>query len=187
MAKRLRICGGEFRGRMLHAPEGLNTRPTSSRVREALFSILGPTIEGASVLDGFAGSGALGLEALSRGAAHVTFMESHPRALATLTRNIDALGVDARVTLTRTSLPKRLSGLQAVEFALLDPPWDKGLGIATIQALMAGDHLTPQGHIVLEERKGNVKAGDVSIDGLKLVDQRLYGDTELSFFRLSEA
>lgn len=88
------ITSGRFRGRRLSVPKGLITRPTRSLVRQALFDMVGPSIVGANVLDLYSGSGALGLEALSRGARHVVFVENHPRALAALRANIASCGVN---------------------------------------------------------------------------------------------
>ena len=93
----MRVVAGLYRGRRLQAPPGRSTRPTSDRVREALFSILGPAVEGARVLDLFAGSGALGIEALSRGAAEAVFVESDPRAAAAIRGNLKTLDASGRV------------------------------------------------------------------------------------------
>ena len=93
----MRVVAGAFKGRPIRAPKGTHTRPTADRVREALFSILGP-IEGLRVLDLFAGSGALGIEALSRGASSATFVDSSPRAVAAVRRNLDELGAEAEVS-----------------------------------------------------------------------------------------
>ena len=97
----MRVVAGEFKGRRLHAPRGAATRPTADRVREALFSMLGD-VSGARVLDLYAGSGALGIEALSRGAESALFVERDRRALAALRRNLDAVGADAEVSAART-------------------------------------------------------------------------------------
>src|SRR5436190_24343560 len=89
----MRIIAGQLKGRRLVAPSGASVRPTSDSLRETLFNVLGPTLDGLRVLDGFAGTGALGIEALSRGAAHATFVERDRRALEALDKNIHALGV----------------------------------------------------------------------------------------------
>lgn len=124
---RLRIVSGELGGRFIEAPPGRTTRPTSSRVREAWFSALGDRVVGARVLDLFAGSGALGLEALSRGAAHVHFVESDRRVLATLRRNVATLGVGDRATLDTRDVFDFLDAVEAegrtFDLALADPPY----------------------------------------------------------------
>lgn len=124
---RLRIVSGELGGRFIEAPPGRTTRPTSSRVREAWFSALGDRVADARVLDLFAGSGALGLEALSRGAAHAHFVESDRRVLVTLRRNVEALGVEDRATLVPRDVFEYLEGVDDAEepfdLALADPPY----------------------------------------------------------------
>src|SRR5437773_10647391 len=99
---KLRVSGGEARGRRLKSPKGI--RPTQGMVKEAIFNLVGPTIEGARVLDLFAGSGALGIEALSRGAEGVTFVDREPRGLAILRQNLESLDLTARVTVARGDL-----------------------------------------------------------------------------------
>jgi 16S rRNA (guanine966-N2)-methyltransferase len=124
----MRIIAGEFRGRRIQPPPGSHVRPTADRVREAWFSILGDAVPGATVLDLFAGSGALGLEALSRGAAHVTFVELSPPSLQALRGNIATLGVADRVTVHRGDALRFVDRLpeRAFDVAFADPPYTTG-------------------------------------------------------------
>jgi len=150
----LRIIGGKHRGRRLRFPAGVEIRPTPDRVRETLFNWLQPRIAGARVLDLFAGSGALGLEALSRGAAHVTFVEKERRAAAA----IDAVtrewqepaatveAADALAWLARAPATPRF------DIVFLDPPYDADLLSAAAAALAAGDRLAPDARIYVEHR-----------------------------------
>ncbi|MDP2483287.1 MAG: 16S rRNA (guanine(966)-N(2))-methyltransferase RsmD [Candidatus Palauibacterales bacterium] len=124
----LRIIAGEFGGRRIEAPPGRSTRPTREIVREAWFSVIGDRLPGSRVLDLFAGSGALGLEALSRGAAHVCFVEASPQALAALRRNVRALGVDSRTQVVAGDVFAALGrvarqGSQSWDLVLADPPY----------------------------------------------------------------
>src|SRR5215213_6124095 len=121
----MRVIAGRWGGRRLQAPPGEATRPTSDRVREALFSVLGERVTGARVLDLFAGSGALGIEALSRGAAEATFVDAAPAALKALRANLEALGADAEIR--RQDALRFLAGASAAarqyDLVLLDPPY----------------------------------------------------------------
>ena len=123
---RLRVAGGEARGRRLKAPK--NIRPTQGMVKQAIFNMAGPQIDGAKVLDLFAGSGALGIEALSRGAAEVTFVDQEPRGLAILRQNLDALGFKDRAHVVRGDVVRWLesspSAVASADFIFLDPPYD---------------------------------------------------------------
>src|SRR3954465_7399669 len=127
---RMRIVAGRWGGRTLHAPRGRSTRPTSDRVREALFSILGP-LDGARVLDLFAGSGALGLEALSRGAAAATFVERERLALRALRDNVADLGADAEVVAADARVFLRAARERGAQYDLvfLDPPYRAAAGL----------------------------------------------------------
>jgi 16S rRNA (guanine(966)-N(2))-methyltransferase RsmD len=122
----VRIIAGAYRSRSLEAPAGLGTRPTSDRLRETLFNVLAPRIEGAAFLDLYAGSGAVGIEALSRGAAQVTFVERGPKALATLRGNLERLGIGPgfRVQAGSVAAFLRAKPAEAVDVVFLDPPWD---------------------------------------------------------------
>ena len=128
----MRIIAGEFGGRRLQSPPDSRVRPTADRVREAWFSILGDAVSGARVLDLFAGSGALGLEALSRGAQHATFVELSPASLKTLHANVAALGLAGRVTVHRGDALRFVAGLpeRAFEVAFADPPYTTGQALA---------------------------------------------------------
>lgn len=187
----VRVIAGRFRGQGITAPRGAATRPTSDRVREALFSILGD-VEGLDVLDLFAGSGALGLEALSRGARSATFVEEARPALAALRANRAALGVedettvvaaDARVALKRLAREGRAFGL-----VLADPPYAApGVG-GVLGDLVALHLLTPGAWVVLEHAaRATAPAPAPAGEAPPLTARftRAYGDTALTFFRWS--
>jgi 16S rRNA (guanine966-N2)-methyltransferase len=183
----MRIVGGRFRGRAIAAPPGMATRPTSDRVREALFNILahgvdGFSLEGARVLDLFAGSGALGLEALSRGAAYCLFVEDDADARGAIRQNIEALGLTGASKLWRRDATKLgpASSMQPFQLLFADPPYGKGLGEAALGAALAGGWLAPGAMCVLEER---ADAEIATPAGLELADTRSYGDTALHFSR----
>jgi 16S rRNA (guanine966-N2)-methyltransferase len=183
----MRLTGGLDRGRRLIAPRGARTRPTASRVREAIFNILGPPPEG-RVLDLYAGSGALGIEALSRGAAAAVFVEREHAALVALRRNLREGGFDDRSTVVpadvRTAL-RRLAG-QGERFCwvFLDPPYVKETD-GVLAELSGTDLLTPCAVVVVEHDRRH--RPPVSAGELFLTDRRQYGDTELSFYRCSRS
>ncbi|PYR80734.1 MAG: 16S rRNA (guanine(966)-N(2))-methyltransferase RsmD, partial [Acidobacteria bacterium] len=119
----MRVIAGRFKGRRLNAPTWEGLRPTSDKLRETLFNILAPRVEGARVVDGYAGTGAIGIEALSRGAAHVTFIESHRRAAALIEENLRACGVEQGYTIQCADLVAALDApASAFDLILLDPP-----------------------------------------------------------------
>lgn len=175
----LRVVAGTHRGRRLQSPPGRSTRPTSDRVREALFSILGPRVEGAAVLDLFAGSGALGIEALSRGAASVTFVESDRRAAATIEANLAALGERAEIA-PRDALDwlRRPPAGSAFALVLLDPPYDSAVRLAAPLSELLPAVLAEDATIVSESDKRT----PLKLD-LPLADERVYGDTRIAIHR----
>lgn len=180
----MRIVAGRLGGRRIEAPSGRDTRPTSERVREAVFSVLGGEVVGADVADLFAGTGALGLEALSRGARRVDFFESGRQGSAALRRNIAALGVAGESRVVTAPLPRGLGG-GPWTLVFVDPPWGRGLGEAAIDRLLAAGLLAPDGLVVFEERaRGLPEASRWGPAGLIEVDRRRYGDTEIALLRL---
>jgi 16S rRNA (guanine966-N2)-methyltransferase len=183
----MRIVAGKLRGARIEAPKGLATRPTSDRVREALFNVLehGPArfdLEGARVLDLFAGSGALGLEAISRGARFVLFVENRAEGRASIRRNVEALGLAGATKIWRrdaTKLGPR-GALSAFDIAFLDPPYGRGLGEEALAAMVDGAWLAKDAIVVLEER---AEAEIMLPPGFKRIDARTYGDTQILIAR----
>lgn len=185
----MRIIAGKYKGRLLKRPPDHLTRPTASRTREAIFNILqhhpDVSLQGATVWDIFAGSGAMGLEALSRGAAYVTFVEKDPYVIRILQENIDHLGVGEDSTVLRgdaTQLVVR-GAPQPADIIILDPPYDKGLELPTLLLLRDKGILTIETLIVLETSKStDLKSIEAHFT---LQDQRIYGAAKVSFFNLS--
>jgi len=175
----MRIVAGRHKGRRLRAPAGAGTRPTADRVREALFSILGP-MDGLRVLDLYAGSGALGLEALSRGAECATFVESARRALDAIRANLDATGDEAEVVASDAIRWLRAAGddERAFDLVFCDPPYDAAARLAQPLADLLPRVTAPQALIVTESSKRNPLVLD-----LPLTDERTYGDTRIAIHR----
>ena len=175
----MRIVAGRHKGRRLRAPAGAGTRPTADRVREALFSILGP-MDGLRVLDLYAGSGALGLEALSRGAESATFVESARPALAAIRANLDATGDEAEIVASDAIRWLRAAGdgERAFDLVFCDPPYDAAARIAQPLGDLLPRVAAPQALIVTESSKRNPLVID-----LPLTDERTYGDTRIAIHR----
>jgi 16S rRNA (guanine966-N2)-methyltransferase len=184
----VRIVGGRHRGRRLLAPPGETVRPTSDRAREALFNILchgrlaadGIPFAGATVLDAFAGTGALGLEALSRGAAEAAFIEQDREALATLRQNIAALGENAHSRIITGDAIRPPRAPLSCALAFLDPPYRSGVAAAALTALDAAGWLTPDALAVVELAARERLAPPA---GFSLLDERVYGAGRLVFLR----
>ena len=174
----MRLISGKWGGTRLGAPKGRGTRPTSDRNREALFSMLAARLDfdGLHVLDGFAGSGALGLEALSRGAAHCVFVENDHAACAAIKANIAACGAQDDAVLMRHDMRKARFDDAQFDLVFLDPPYGKGLAEAVLPALHA--HLTDNAIVVIEEAKRSVVT--VS-ENYREAERRAKGDTQLIF------
>ncbi len=176
----MRIVAGTARGRRLVAPPGDDTRPTSDKVRAAVFNVLGQFFDGGRVLDLYAGTGALALEALSRGCAEATCVDSSPRAVATIERNAAACGLSGRVTVVRRAVPDALRAISpsSVDLAFVDPPYALGPG----EALGALDRVVRPGGTVVAEHDRRAPPPD-RVGALALVDRRAYGDTGISIYR----
>ncbi len=187
----LRIVGGSHRGRRLVAPPGEAVRPTSDRAREALFDILshgnfaaaGSPFAGKSVLDAFAGTGAFGLEALSRGASRAAFIENGREALTALRGNIAALGEGERADVVAGDAARPPRAPYACGLALLDPPYNSGLAAPALAALAAAGWLLPDALVVVEVAAREAFSPPV---GFTIVDERIYGAARLVFLRRSK-
>ncbi|ANP45119.1 16S rRNA (guanine(966)-N(2))-methyltransferase RsmD [Candidatus Viadribacter manganicus] len=185
----MRIVGGQYKGRAITAPAGRDTRPTSDRARESLFNVLAhadwsPGLEGRRVLDLFAGSGALGLEAMSRGAVFALFVETDSAARGAIRDNIEALGLFGNTRIHRrdaTDLGPKPAGLgEPFDLVFLDPPYGKGLGERALAALREGSWMTPDALIILE-----VGADETPIlPAYETLDERSYGAAKLIFLKL---
>jgi 16S rRNA (guanine966-N2)-methyltransferase len=182
----MRLTGGLDRGRRLKAPRGLRTRPTAAKIREAIFNILGPPPDGA-VLDLFAGTGSLGMEALSRGASRAVFIERDRNALGALRQNLRELGLTGRSTVIGTDVRTGLRRLTAslgkedrFSWVFMDPPYADETD-AILAELSERNLLTGCAVVIVEHDKRH--RPPPSIGGLFLTTHREYGDTELSFYR----
>jgi 16S rRNA (guanine966-N2)-methyltransferase len=174
----VRVVAGRFGGRTIVAPRGRATRPTPERVREALFSILG-SVEEARVLDLFAGSGALGIEALSRGAAEITLVDSAPAAVAAIRTNLETLGADAQVHRRPVLAFLDSARLRARQYdlVLLDPPYRQASGLGPELSAALGPVLAPAARVVAEsDRRAPLELE------LDLLDERRYGDTLIRIY-----
>jgi 16S rRNA (guanine966-N2)-methyltransferase len=174
----MRVVAGEYRGRRLKVPAGVRTRPTADRVRESLFSILGD-VEGLRVADLFAGSGALGIEAISRGAEHATFVENDRGATGVLNFNLAALGiVDGFEVFSWDVLAwlRAVAGRLEFDLVLLDPPYSSAPRLGGPLTELLPEVLSPHATIVTESDKRDPLVLDLPLD-----DERLYGDTRMAF------
>ncbi|HZR86991.1 MAG TPA: 16S rRNA (guanine(966)-N(2))-methyltransferase RsmD [Bradyrhizobium sp.] len=182
----MRVVGGRLRGRNLASPQSREIRPTADRLRESVFNILihayGDPLPGARVLDLFAGTGALGIEAVSRGAAFVLFVDNGTEARALLRNNVEALGLGGVTKVFRRDATN-LGAAHPVEpfsLAFLDPPYGKGLAEQALASLRDGGWLSKEALVVVEEAKA---ASFAAPDGFTELERRAYDDTEFVFLR----
>lgn len=180
----MRIVGGEFRGRPLAAPRSQAIRPTSDRTREAVFNVIAhrypERLEGARVLDLFAGTGALGLEALSRGAASCLFIEESAEGRGLIRDNVEAFGLQGRTKIFRRDATRMgdAGTIQPFGLVFADPPYGKGLGERALQTALAGGWLLDDALCVVEE---TASAPFAASEHFAVVDQRDYGETVIRF------
>jgi len=178
----VRIIAGEWRGRNLVAPEGRQTRPTADRTRETLFSMLASrlgTFEGLRVADLYAGSGALGFEALSRGAEHATFVETDRAALQAIEANARALGAIGRIAVRAMSAATLPAG-QSFDLLFADPPYERGSGSAVAEAVVKAGWLAPGGWMAVETHRGDAVAPP---EGWEVDAERDVGRARLTILR----
>ena len=181
----MRIIAGDWRGRKLVAPKGEGTRPTADRTRETLFNMLNSRLgsfEGLSVLDLFAGSGALGIEALSRGAEHCLFVEQDPDAVKTIKANIAALDARRRSTVQAGSVMSLGPAKATHDLILLDPPYDTGAGQVALDRMLRLGWIGPATWIALETHKRE----EIKLRGLAIEAERVVGKAKLTILRLTD-
>jgi 16S rRNA (guanine966-N2)-methyltransferase len=181
----MRVTAGTERGRRIRAPRGATTRPTGAKVREAIFNILGP-LPAEPVLDLYAGTGALGIEALSRGASSATFVERDGRALAALHRNLREFDLTGRARVMDSAVAAALQRLaeekkQRFHWVFVDPPYAAGEA-ARVLAILAGGQVLDNGAVIIVEHDRRHQPPE-RVGALVMVDRRFYGDTGLSFYR----
>jgi 16S rRNA (guanine966-N2)-methyltransferase len=186
----VRVVGGSLRGRRLETPTGRAIRPTGDRTREAVFNILahagwgpddGSVLDGARVLDGFCGTGALGIEALSRGASHACFLDTGREALDLVRRNLANLGLADRANVLRADMVRPPAARRPCTLGFLDPPYGKDLVPAALTALAARGWFAPGAVVVAELGLADAFAPPA---GTQVLDERIYGDTRMMFLRL---
>lgn len=173
----MRVVAGDLRGRHISAPDGLDTRPTTDRVREAVFNSLVSlgVVDGARVVDLFAGTGAMGIEALSRGAAHCRFVERDRRAVAVLKDNLRNLGLEARATVVTADATVDVRSMPAADLALVDPPYEFAGWVELLEAFKAPFVVAESGRPI------------GAVDGWDSTREKRYGRTVVTFFeRLTE-
>lgn len=179
----MRVISGTLKGRRLMAPAGMAIRPTADRIKESIFNILAGSVQNKRVLDLFAGSGALGIEALSRGAASAVFVDQAKMALSAIRRNIRNLGLDDRTRIIHWNILKDLKCLiseqQTFDLVFMDPPYETGAVAPALTALASCGAMAPGVRVVIEHsaREPTIPP----IDMLALVDQRRFGKTLVSF------
>lgn len=185
----MRVIGGSRRGLRLAALPGRATRPTADRVKEALFNILAARVPGARVLDLFAGTGALGIEALSRGAASACFVERSPKAARVLRANVEKARFQAQACIVAGDvlrvLPRLAEEGASFDLILIDPPYGRGLGVRSAASAAALGLLSPGGVVVIEHEAEEDMPDN--IENLVKIRSARYGRTVLSFFRLGGA
>jgi 16S rRNA (guanine966-N2)-methyltransferase len=185
----VRVIAGKYRSRVLKGPGALKMRPTSDRLRETLFNVLGPAVEGSFFIDVFAGTGAVGIEALSRGATEAIFVESNAKAAQVIRQNLESLKItNAQIVLSH-AVPglERIAGRHVVaDFIFVDPPYESAEDYSRVLDFLDASHLiAPQGVVIVEHYfKTNLPERFERLERTRVLEQ---GDASLSFFRLAAA
>jgi 16S rRNA (guanine966-N2)-methyltransferase len=184
-SENMRVTGGRAKGCRLTAFRGLDIRPTSDMVREAIFDLVGQDWKGATVLDLFAGTGSLGIEALSRGASRALFIDSSQKSIDLVTKNLKTCGFEGRGLTFRGDLARGLPKKpflkeKEIHLVFIDPPYGKGLVNSVLLDLTGKDILGVLSIVVVETRKN--EALPESVGPLQLVKSRTYGETKIHIF-----
>lgn len=184
----MRVITGRAKGRRLKAPKGKNTRPTTDRVKESLFCLLGPRVQGVRFLDLFAGSGAIGIEALSRGASEAIFIDSDIKSVEIIKDNLRTTDLHSEAKVFCIDIFKGLSVLarkeERFQMIFLDPPYEKGFEDKILEFIAQSKILDSKGLVVVESSKRTELAEDYS--ELVMVRQETYGDSKINFFERKE-
>jgi len=180
----VRVTGGALKGRKLHPLRGMTIRPTSDYLKESIFNILAGTVEDAAVLDLFAGTGSLGIEALSRGAAKAVFVDNATQAIRTVIQNVQTCSLQEQSTILKRNVLRGLSFLGSIDYlfdlVFIDPPYEKGCVMKTLQLLGHTGSTSDVASVVVEHSKREILPEKV--DCFTLSDQRHYGKTLVSFY-----
>ncbi len=180
----MRIISGSRRGHKLFEFEGSDVRPTTDRVKESIFNLIQSYIPNASVLDMFAGSGALSFEMISRGASHAVLLDCDSRSVALINKNIAALGFEEQCTVkTQSCFEYVKKCTEKFDVIFLDPPYNKGYIVPALEAVLENDLLTEDGIVVLESDNTDFK-NDIS--GLEIIKQKRYGRTFITIYRITD-
>lgn len=190
----MRIIAGTYRSRILKSLKGLALRPTSDRLRETLFNVLGPDVAGSRFLDLFAGTGAVGIEALSRGASEVVFVENHASAARLIRRNLESFGIRKGARVLNADALRGLEMLTSgkkgknsvYDYVFLDPPYDAAKDYARVlESLGSGNLLAPGGLVIAEHRRSFTLPEEMGV--LQCYRVLKQGDAALSFYRRAAA
>jgi 16S rRNA (guanine(966)-N(2))-methyltransferase RsmD len=188
MVKNLRVISGVAGGLRLKTLEGLKTRPTADRIKESLFNIINSQISGADILDLFAGSGALGIESLSRGARFAAFIDNNKESIAIIKENLAYTKLIEHAEVYFAEFGSVLKKLQTekkrFDIIFLDPPYGKGFEFKAMDEIMRLDILKEDGIVVLENEQKDTLP--IEISGMIQTDIRRYGRTAVSFYRIRE-
>lgn len=181
----MRVITGSAKGRKLKAPKGMTTRPTTDRVKEALFSVLASKVEDARMLDLFAGSGGIGIEALSRGAQSVVFIEENPKVIAIINDNLLMTGLMSGAKVYRNDVYRGLEKLRdqpKFDIIFMDPPYEQGHEVACIKLIQAYNLLLEDGLVVVESSKRDELPEQIG--DLSMIRSQHYGDTKLTYYSI---
>ena len=181
----MRVIGGAFKGKKLHSMRGLAIRPSTDYLRESIFNILAGCVKDTVVLDLFAGTGSLGIEAISRGASSAVFIEKHPQAIKALVRNVSACSLEEQCTIVRRDILRSLSFLKSIghafDLVFIDPPYDQGFAKRTLHLLDRAECTAERVSIVIEHSMRETLPEKVA--RFRLTDQRQYRKTIVSFYK----
>lgn len=182
----MRVVAGKFRSRKIEAVEGMSTRPTADKIKEAIFSRVGPYFQGGRMLDGYGGSGNMGIEAISRGIEHVDCFEIHPKAISTIKKNLKTFNIEHQVAIHRCPIEKNLDLCkEGYDLIYLDPPYANQQNEYLLSEISKRNLLNEDGVVIVESLKEDVFKEE--IEDLVCVKQVIYGITKVSYYERKES